>query len=73
VPRTRAIVPVTLRATLTPGDARRVPGHHRLVIDQNSGAGWRHGFELGRILGLGNLDAPCRVNNYTDGPCRSRN
>jgi sulfur-oxidizing protein SoxY len=59
-----AIVPVTLRATLPPGDARRVMVI-TLVIDQNP-APMAARFELGPDALVTEISTRVRVNNYTD-------
>src|ERR1700687_3813808 len=59
-----AIVPVTLRATLAPGDARRVLAI-TLVIDQNP-APMAARFELGPDSSVSEISTRVRVNNYTD-------
>lgn len=59
-----AIVPVTLRATLPPGDARRVTAI-TLVIDQNP-APMAARFELGPDALVSEISTRVRVNNYTD-------
>src|SRR3979490_1008760 len=59
-----AIVPVTLRATRPPGDARRVLAI-TLVIDQNP-APMAARFELGPDSSLPQISTRVRVNNYTD-------
>ena len=59
-----AIVPVTLRATLPPGDARRVLAI-TLVIDQNP-APMAARFELGPDFSVSEISTRVRVNNYTD-------
>jgi sulfur-oxidizing protein SoxY len=59
-----AIVPVTLRATLPPGDARRVLAI-TLVIDQNP-APMAARFELGPDSSVSEISTRVRVNNYTD-------
>jgi sulfur-oxidizing protein SoxY len=59
-----AIVPVTLRATLPPGDARRVLAI-TLVIDQNP-APMAARFELGKDSSVSEISTRVRVNNYTD-------
>jgi sulfur-oxidizing protein SoxY len=59
-----AIVPVTLRAMLSPGDARRVVAI-TLVIDQNP-APMAARFELGRDSSVSEISTRVRVNNYTD-------
>jgi sulfur-oxidizing protein SoxY len=59
-----AIVPVTLRATLPPGDARYVKAI-TLVIDQNP-APMAARFELGREPGVSAISTRVRVNNYTN-------
>jgi sulfur-oxidizing protein SoxY len=59
-----AIVPVTLRATLPPGDARRVVAI-TLVIDQNP-APMAARFELGPDSSVSEISTRVRVNNYTD-------
>jgi sulfur-oxidizing protein SoxY len=59
-----AIVPVTLRVTLPPGDARFVQAI-TLVIDQNP-APMGARFELGRDSAVSVISTRVRVNNYTD-------
>lgn len=59
-----AIVPVTLRATLPPGDARRVTAI-TLVIDQNP-APMAARFELGPDASVSEISTRVRVNNYTN-------
>jgi sulfur-oxidizing protein SoxY len=59
-----AIVPVTLRMTLSPGDNRRVL-RITLVIDQNP-APMAAKFELGPDAGVSEISTRVRVNNYTD-------
>jgi len=59
-----AIVPVTLRATLPPGDDRRVMAI-TLVIDQNP-APMAARFELGPDASVSEISTRVRVNNYTD-------
>jgi sulfur-oxidizing protein SoxY len=59
-----AIVPVTLRTALAPGDGRRVL-RITLVIDQNP-APMAAKFELGRDAGITEISTRVRVNNYTD-------
>jgi len=59
-----AVVPVTLRATLPPGDARRVRVI-TLVIDQNP-APMAARFELGPDALVTEISTRVRVNNYTD-------
>ena len=59
-----AIVPVTLRATLPPGDIRRVVAI-TLVIDQNP-APMAARFELGPDASVSEISTRVRVNNYTD-------
>jgi len=59
-----AIVPVTLRATLPPGDTRRVLAI-TLVIDQNP-APMAARFELGQDSSVSEISTRVRVNNYTD-------
>jgi sulfur-oxidizing protein SoxY len=59
-----AIVPVTLRATLPPGDTRRVLAI-TLVIDQNP-APMAARFELGPDSSVSEISTRVRVNNYTD-------
>jgi sulfur-oxidizing protein SoxY len=59
-----AIVPVTLRAMLPPGDIRRVLAI-TLVIDQNP-APMAARFELGRDSSVSEISTRVRVNNYTD-------
>jgi sulfur-oxidizing protein SoxY len=59
-----AIVPVTLRTTLPPGDGRRVVAI-TLVIDQNP-APMAARFELGADASVSEISTRVRVNNYTD-------
>src|SRR5258708_33373427 len=59
-----AIVPVTLRPTLPPGDSRRVL-RITLVIDQNP-APMAAKFELGPDARVSEISTRVRVNNYTD-------
>jgi sulfur-oxidizing protein SoxY len=59
-----AIVPVTLRATLPPGDTRRVLAI-TLVIDQNP-APMAARFELGPDSSVSEISTRVRVNNYSD-------
>jgi sulfur-oxidizing protein SoxY len=59
-----AIVPVTLRTTLPPGDGRRVLAI-TLVIDQNP-APMAARFELGADASVSEISTRVRVNNYTD-------
>jgi len=59
-----AIVPVTLRATLPPGDTRRVLAI-TLVIDQNPSP-MAARFELGPEASVSEISTRVRVNNYTD-------
>jgi sulfur-oxidizing protein SoxY len=59
-----AIVPVTLRATLPPGDPRRLLAI-TLVIDQNP-APMAARFELGQSSSVSEISTRVRVNNYTD-------
>ena len=59
-----AIVPVTLRTTLPPGDARRVIAI-TLVIDQNP-APMAARFELGPDASVSEISTRVRVNNYTN-------
>ncbi len=59
-----AIVPVTLRATLPPGDTRHILAI-TLVIDQNP-APMAARFELGRDSSVSEISTRVRVNNYTD-------
>jgi len=59
-----AIVPVTLRATLPPGDTRRVVAI-TLVIDQNP-APMAARFQLGPDASVSEISTRVRVNNYTD-------
>ena len=59
-----AIVPVTLRTKLSPGDSRRVVTI-TLVIDQNP-APMAAKFELGRDAKVSEISTRVRVNNYTD-------
>lgn len=59
-----AIVPVTLRNKLPPGDSRRVL-RITLVIDQNP-APLAAKFELGPDANVSEISTRVRVNNYTD-------
>src|SRR5881392_1093220 len=59
-----AIVPVTLRSRLSPGDSRRVLTI-TLVIDQNP-APMAAKFELGPDANVTEISTRVRVNNYTD-------
>ncbi|HEU0083039.1 MAG TPA: quinoprotein dehydrogenase-associated SoxYZ-like carrier [Bradyrhizobium sp.] len=59
-----AIVPVTLRTTLPPGDGRRVVAI-TLVIDQNP-APMAARFEPGPDASVSEISTRVRVNNYTD-------
>ncbi|MET0445131.1 MAG: quinoprotein dehydrogenase-associated SoxYZ-like carrier [Pseudorhodoplanes sp.] len=59
-----AIVPVTLRTTLSPGDSRRIVAI-TLVIDQNP-APMAARFTLGEGAGVTEISTRVRVNNYTD-------
>src|SRR6266571_5942201 len=59
-----AIVPVTLRSKLSPGDARRIRSI-TLVIDRNP-APMAAKFELGPDANLSEISTRVRVNNYTD-------
>ena len=59
-----AIVPVTLRTKLSPGDSRRVLTI-TLVIDQNP-APMAAKFELGPDANVTEISTRVRVNNYTD-------
>lgn len=59
-----AIVPVTLRVTLPPGDGRRVVAI-TLVIDQNP-APMAARFELGQDSSVSEISTRVRVNSYTD-------
>jgi sulfur-oxidizing protein SoxY len=59
-----AIVPVTLRTELPPGDPRRVLAI-TLVIDQNP-APMAARFELGQDSSVSQISTRVRVNNYTD-------
>lgn len=59
-----AIVPVTLRLKLPPGDARKVSAV-TLVIDQNPSP-LAARFELGRDAGVSEISTRVRVNSYTD-------
>ena len=59
-----AIVPVTLRMTLPPGDTRQVKAV-TLVIDQNP-APMAARFELGRDAAVTEISTRVRVNFYTD-------
>ncbi|GLR89551.1 quinoprotein dehydrogenase-associated SoxYZ-like carrier [Bradyrhizobium iriomotense] len=59
-----AIVPVTLRAKLSPGDNRRIRAI-TLVIDRNP-APMAAKFELGPDANVSEISTRVRVNNYTD-------
>ncbi|MBR0869484.1 quinoprotein dehydrogenase-associated SoxYZ-like carrier [Bradyrhizobium tropiciagri] len=59
-----AIVPVTLRTKLSPGDARRIVAI-TLVIDQNP-APMAAKFTLGPDANVSEISTRVRVNNYTD-------
>jgi sulfur-oxidizing protein SoxY len=59
-----AIVPVTLRTKLSPGDSRRVLTI-TLIIDQNP-APMAAKFELGPDARVSEISTRVRVNNYTD-------
>jgi len=59
-----AIVPVTLRTKLSPGDSRRVV-KITLVIDQNP-APMAAKFELGPDANVSEISTRVRINNYTD-------
>jgi sulfur-oxidizing protein SoxY len=59
-----AIVPVTLRTTLPPGDTRRVVAI-TLVIDQNP-APMAARFDLGPDSSVSEISTRVRVNNYSD-------
>jgi sulfur-oxidizing protein SoxY len=59
-----AIVPVTLRTKLSPGDTRRIKTI-TLVIDQNP-APMAAKFELGPDANVSEISTRVRVNNYTD-------
>ena len=59
-----AIVPVTMRTKLSPGDGRRVL-RITLVIDQNP-APMAAKFELGPDANVTEISTRVRVNNYTD-------
>ena len=59
-----AIVPVTLRSRLSPGDSRRMLAI-TLVIDQNP-APMAARFELGPDANVTEISTRVRVNNYTD-------
>lgn len=59
-----AIVPVTLRSVLPPGDLRRVVAI-TLVIDQNPSP-LAARFELGAASSVSQISTRVRVNNYTD-------
>jgi sulfur-oxidizing protein SoxY len=61
---TLADAPVTLRATLPPGDNRRLQAI-TLVIDQNP-APMAARFELGAESGVSAISTRVRVNNYTN-------
>src|SRR4051794_20262296 len=58
-----AIVPVPLRATLSPGDSRRIVAI-TLVIDQNP-APMAARFTLGQGAGVSEISTRVRVNSYT--------
>jgi sulfur-oxidizing protein SoxY len=59
-----AIVPVTLRSKLSPGDSRRIRSI-TLVIDRNP-APMAAKFELGADANVSEISTRVRVNNYTD-------
>jgi sulfur-oxidizing protein SoxY len=59
-----ALVPMTLRFALPPGDARQVQ-RVTLVIDQNP-APMAASFEIGRNSGLTSIATRLRVNDYTN-------
>src|SRR3954453_21307016 len=59
-----AIVPVTLRSKLSPGDARRIRSI-TLVIDRNP-APMAAKFELGADANVTEISTRVRINNYTD-------
>jgi sulfur-oxidizing protein SoxY len=59
-----AIVPVTLRTKLSPGDSRRIL-RITLVIDQNP-APLAAKFELGPDANVSEISTRVRINNYTD-------
>jgi sulfur-oxidizing protein SoxY len=59
-----AIVPVTLRTTLSPGDGRRIVAI-TLIIDQNP-APMAARFTLGEGAGVSEISTRVRVNSYTD-------
>lgn len=59
-----AIVPVTLRTKLSPGDSRRIRSI-TLVIDRNP-APMAAKFELGADANVSEISTRVRVNNYTD-------
>jgi sulfur-oxidizing protein SoxY len=59
-----AIVPVTLRTKLPPGDSRRIVSI-TLVIDQNP-APMAAKFQLGPDAKVSEISTRVRVNNYTD-------
>ena len=59
-----AIVPVTLRSRLSPGDSRRIRAI-TLVIDRNP-APMAAKFELGADANVSEISTRVRVNNYTD-------
>lgn len=59
-----AIVPVTLRTKLSPGDTRRIKTI-TLVVDQNP-APMAAKFELGADANVSEISTRVRVNNYTD-------
>src|SRR5262245_34309314 len=59
-----AIVPVTLRSKLSPGDGRRIRSI-TLVIDRNP-APMAAKFELGPDANVTEISTRVRVNNYTD-------
>lgn len=59
-----AIVPVTLRTKLSPGDSRRIRSI-TLVIDRNP-APMAAKFELGPDANVSEISTRVRVNNYTD-------
>jgi sulfur-oxidizing protein SoxY len=59
-----AIVPITLRSKLSPGDGRRIRAI-TLVIDRNP-APMAAKFELGPDANVSEISTRVRVNNYTD-------
>lgn len=59
-----AIVPVTLRSKLSPGDSRRIRSI-TLVIDRNP-APMAAKFQLGTDANVSEISTRVRVNNYTD-------